>query len=146
MLRSRSIGISARRAEWFTRWTQKIATAPTVHMASFEEGLGRIMFVAGALEHGRPFLGPLYKFISIHPSELGQKNPVVCIFHLAIFVLRNIEEATLSMRDEDYGGFIAHRGSMHKRVPIGLVSGAGSQLVFRTVIWIHGSLNGSPWK
>ena len=58
MLRSKSIGISARRAEWFTRWTQKIASSSTVHMASFEEGLGRIRFVAGALEHERPFLGP----------------------------------------------------------------------------------------
>ena len=27
-------------------------------MKTFEEGLGRIMFVAGALEHERPFLGP----------------------------------------------------------------------------------------
>ena len=47
----RLVGISARRAEWFARWTQKIADSDTVNMASFEEGLGRIMFVAGALEH-----------------------------------------------------------------------------------------------
>ena len=59
LLRSHSIGISERRAEWFARWTEKIASSATVHMGSFEEGLGRIMFVAGALEHERPFLGPL---------------------------------------------------------------------------------------
>ena len=59
LLRSRSIGISMRRAEWFARWTDKIASSPTIRTAAFEEGLGRIMFVAGALEHERPFLGPL---------------------------------------------------------------------------------------
>ena len=69
LLRSSCIGISARRAEWFVRWTKKIADSETVHMAAFEEGLGRIMFVAGALEHERPFLGPLYRFISIHPRD-----------------------------------------------------------------------------
>ena len=69
LLRSRSIGISERRAEWFARWTDKIASSATVHMASFEEGLGRIMFVAGALEHERPFLGPLYKFLTMHPRD-----------------------------------------------------------------------------
>ena len=45
LLRSRSVGISSRRAEWFIRWAEKVADSPTVQM------LGRIMFVAGALEH-----------------------------------------------------------------------------------------------
>ena len=82
MLRSRSIGISARRAQWFIRWTQKIANAPTVHMASFEVGSGRIMFVAGALEHERPFLGPLYKFISIHSRNSISRIPSYVSFIL----------------------------------------------------------------
>ena len=41
----------------------------------FEEGLGCIMFVAGALEHERPFLGPLYRFISIHPRDSTRRIP-----------------------------------------------------------------------
>ena len=44
-------------------------------MASFEEGLGRIMFVAGALEHERPFLGPLYKFLTMHPRDSVRRVP-----------------------------------------------------------------------
>ena len=80
MLRSRCIGISSRSAEW---WTEKIASSATVHMASFEEGLGRIMFVAGALEHERPFLGPLYKFIAMHP-----KNAVRRIASYVSLILR----------------------------------------------------------
>ena len=63
LLRSRSVGISARRVEWFIRWAEKVAGSPAVQMASFEEGLGRIMFVAGALEHEKPFPAPLKKFL-----------------------------------------------------------------------------------
>ena len=34
-------------------------------MSSFQEGLGRITYVAGALEHERAFLSPLYKFLAV---------------------------------------------------------------------------------
>ena len=37
-------------------------------MSGFEEGLGQVMHVAGALEY-RPFLGPLYKFMSPRPRD-----------------------------------------------------------------------------
>ena len=80
LLRSRCVGISSRRAEWFARWTEKIANSTTVNIASFEEGLGRIMFVAGALEHERPFLCPLYRFISIHPRNATRKVPPYVTF------------------------------------------------------------------
>ena len=56
------IGISQRQAQWFTKWTREVADSDQVHMARFEEGLGRIMFVVEAFELERPFLGPL----SIH--------------------------------------------------------------------------------
>ena len=38
LLRSRRVGISARRAEWFVRWAESVASSPTIHMGSFEEG------------------------------------------------------------------------------------------------------------
>ena len=37
-------------------------------MAKFEEGLGRVMYVTGALEHERHFMAPLFKFMTIHPQ------------------------------------------------------------------------------
>ena len=43
------------------------------------EGLGRIMF---ALEHERPFLGPLRKFISIHPRNSTRRIPSYVSFIL----------------------------------------------------------------
>ena len=73
--RSYSLGISARRAEWFVRWTREIASRPVVNMDKFEEGLGRIMYVAGALEYERPFLAPLYKFLNVHPRGSTRKLP-----------------------------------------------------------------------
>ena len=75
LLRSYSLGLSHWRAEWFVKWTTKVAIARTIHMAAFEEGLGRIMFVVGALEHERPFLGPLYKFMTMHPSNAVRRIP-----------------------------------------------------------------------
>ena len=44
------LGISERRAAWFVKWTRTTAEQETVHMAKFEEGLGRVTFVTGALE------------------------------------------------------------------------------------------------
>ena len=35
LLRSRSVGISSRRAEWFIRWAQKVADSPTVQVSFF---------------------------------------------------------------------------------------------------------------
>ena len=47
-------------------------------MSRFEEGLGRIVFVAGASEFERPFLGPLYKFLTIHPrGSVRRLSPYV---------------------------------------------------------------------
>ena len=44
-------------------------------MDTFEEGLGRIIYVAGALEYERPFLAPLYMFLNIHPRDSTRKLP-----------------------------------------------------------------------
>ena len=60
------LGISERRAAWFTKWAEEVASSHTTNTASFEEGLGRLMYVAGALEYERPFLSPLCSFLSLH--------------------------------------------------------------------------------
>ena len=96
LLRSRCVGISEMRDEWFIRWTQKIADSDTVNMASFEEGLGRIMFAAGALEHERPFLGNLYRFISVHPRDSTRTIPPFVKFFFAISPTRSPSRGTTS--------------------------------------------------
>ena len=70
--RTRHLGISQRRT----------ANADYIHLRRFEEGVGRIMFVAGALELERPFLGPLYKFMVLHPRESMRRVPSFVSFIL----------------------------------------------------------------
>ena len=82
LLESYRVGSSQRRADWFIRWSTEVASSPTIHMKSFEEGLGRIMFVAGALEHERPFLGHLYKFLTLHPRNVVRRVPPYVSFIL----------------------------------------------------------------
>ena len=81
LLESYRVGISQRRADWFFRWSTEVASSPTIHMKSFEEGLGRIMFVAGALEHERP-LGSLCKFLTLHPRSAVRRVPPYVSFIL----------------------------------------------------------------
>ena len=40
------------------------------------------MFVAGALEHERPFLAPLYKFLTMHPRNAVRRVPPYVSFIL----------------------------------------------------------------
>ena len=61
---------------------EEVAGSPTVHMSTFEEGLGRIMFVAGALELERPSLAPLCKFLTMHPRDAVRRVPPYVSFIL----------------------------------------------------------------
>ena len=40
------------------------------------------MFVAGALEHERPYLAPLYKFLTMHPRNSARRVPPYVAFIL----------------------------------------------------------------
>ena len=53
---SYQLGMSERRAAWFVKWTRTTAEQETVHMAKFEDCLGRVTHVTGALELERPFM------------------------------------------------------------------------------------------
>ena len=60
----------------------EVAATPTVHMKTFEEGLGRIMFEDGSSEHERPFLGPLFEFLTLHPRFSIRRVPPCASFIL----------------------------------------------------------------
>ena len=80
---SHKLGISQRTAEWFGKWTDEISKARTVNTTSFEEGLERVMCVAGALEHERPFLSPFYKSMSLQPRGSVRAVPPCLRFFLS---------------------------------------------------------------
>ena len=76
------LGITQRRADWLTKWSREVAAAPLVNMASFEEGLGTVMYVVSALEYERPFLAPLYRFLTMHPRFSTRRVPAYVRFIL----------------------------------------------------------------
>ena len=84
---SSCLGVSQRRADWFIKWSLEVASSTYVNMSRFEEGLGRIMFVAGALEYEKPFLGPLYRFLSLHPRGSIRRSPGLCYVHFESILL-----------------------------------------------------------
>ena len=82
LLHNNQVGISARRAEWPTKWAREVASSTYIQVKKFEEGLGRIVYVEGALEFEQPFLGPLYKFLTIHPRGSVRRVPPYVSFIL----------------------------------------------------------------
>ena len=80
---SYKLGISQRRAEWFCRWCKEMSVSESVNTAVFEEGLGRMTYVTGALEYERAFLSPLYKLLTLHP-----RGSIRCIPSYVRFIPR----------------------------------------------------------
>ena len=85
------LGISARRAAWFIRWTEEVVRASTINTASSEEGLGRVMYAAGALEHERPVLLPLW-----HPRGVVRTVPTY-----VSYLSRGLTDEALQLSDGD---------------------------------------------
>ena len=72
-----------------------------VNTDNFEEGLGRIMYVAGASGYERPFLAPLNKFLNVHPRGSHQKVAFFCCVHSETPVEPGGEGETLLVCDAD---------------------------------------------
>ena len=60
-------------------------------MTKYEEGLGRIMYVAGALDYERPFLGLLYRFLALHLRNVIRRVPSYVAFMLRYLALQMSE-------------------------------------------------------
>ena len=95
--RCHKIGLTERRAAWFVRWRREIAARKTVNI---EEGLGRVMHVAGALQYERPCLAPLYKFLSMHPRGSTRTVPADVAFFLN-YLSKQIEECRHGSSSEE---------------------------------------------
>ena len=77
-----SMGISASRAAWASRWLEDKSTEGSVMLGELREGLGRLQFIAGPVEYVRPFLGPLYAWAWIGPRFAKPKLPVMLVLIL----------------------------------------------------------------
>ena len=72
-LREYTLGITEKRADWMIGWFTKILDQGVLLIRELREALGRMIFVYGALQWDRPFLGPLFGLLSHHqPGECIQ--------------------------------------------------------------------------
>ncbi len=71
-----TLGISVSRAAWLLGWYDRVLKDGVVVIREFEEALGRMGFVYGAIEYDQPFLGPLYKFVSVHDRSSAVALPL----------------------------------------------------------------------
>ncbi len=77
--KSWTLGISERRAAWLLNWLSRVIAARAVLMRELREALGRMVFVYGALQHDRPFLGPLFAFLNTRPAGSFADLPLYII-------------------------------------------------------------------
>ena len=80
-----AMGVSERRAEWLIQWMTAMIDERTVATLAFAGGLGRLNFAATALYHERPWLGPLYAWIS---GVIHEGSPRAVIPWGVRFILR----------------------------------------------------------
>ena len=76
-----SRGISEKKVRWFSEWLGKHSHAGGVLGHDLKAALGRLTFVGSALQHVRPFLGPLFAWSAVlSPGHFAQ-------FPLAVFLI-----------------------------------------------------------
>ena len=62
------VGISEKRCYWLILWIKDIVDGKSFLVRAMAEGLGRLSYCCGALEYGRPFLGPVFAWVAAAPS------------------------------------------------------------------------------
>ncbi|CAL1155276.1 unnamed protein product [Cladocopium goreaui] len=85
-LEQKSVGISEKRADWICNWVETTVAAGVVKLHDFSAVLGRLSFAMAAIEHLRPFLGPLYAWSAALENVVHARLPKA-----VIYILRFIE-------------------------------------------------------
>ena len=75
-LRTHSLELSERRANWAVSWCNDLARAGAAKISDLRDGLWRLSFAVGALERERPFLAPLFAFVAKHPTSAVRPLPL----------------------------------------------------------------------
>jgi hypothetical protein len=87
-LAERVLGLSSRRAEWLSKWLHRAVEAREVRVADLRSVLGRLSFACSTLSNFRPFLGPLFAWVSAMGKYERMKLP-----KLAILVMKFLSRA-----------------------------------------------------
>lgn len=74
-------GISSKKVNWMMEWMDKHGSAGGITGRDLTSALGRFGFVAGALQHVRPFLGPFFAWSAVlAPGTFASFPAAVNIF------------------------------------------------------------------
>eukprot|EP00438_Fugacium_kawagutii_P021415 Skav230573 [mRNA] locus=scaffold971:152920:156087:- [translate_table: standard] len=88
-------GISTRKVRWVMDWMERHLSAGGITGRDLKSALGRFGFVAGALPHVRPFLGPLFAWAAmLAPGTFARFPDAVRI--LLQFVQQQIRDEPMS--------------------------------------------------
>ena len=83
-------GISPRKVRWVVDWITAHIESGGVVGRNLKSALGRLVFVAGALHHVRPFLGPIFAWAAVLKGGTYAKMPeAVCL--LLTYIKRQVE-------------------------------------------------------
>ena len=93
------LGVSAKRAAWAVQWLDDKAREGRVQLGGLLQGIGRLGFITSAVEHLRPFLGPLYAWASAGPRYARPALPPMILLILK-YLARELRE-TRSMPCSD---------------------------------------------
>ena len=78
------MGITESRAKWCTTWLRDKVRERRVALGELREGLGRLVFVSGPIEHIRPILGPLFACASAGPRFVCPRLPTMFLILMEI--------------------------------------------------------------
>ncbi len=163
LLSEHALGISEHRAQWAIRWCHRVVRDGAIRVGELREGLGRLGYIAAALDYDRPFLAPIYTFVALHPSPAVRQLPLFVLTCLSYFAHRLAHRRHYSMaisptlvkdgpRVDAYaeGKLVGIGGWLPARSPSGqLLKGASQwfsiELNERNAAWAF-ARNGEPYR
>ena len=115
-------GISERKVQWVVDWITKHRVSGGVTGRELKSALGRFCFVAGALHHVRPFLGPLFAWSSVLAMGTFARFPDA-VSILLDFVEEEIKKEPMSkpkrLSDEAWEAFRVDAKAEGEKIVIG---------------------------
>ena len=70
------LGVTEQRRHALIRWCQEVSSGQMVVVRDLRSHLGRLVFVAGPLQHIRPFLGPAFAWVAAVPGGAAMVAPL----------------------------------------------------------------------
>ncbi len=117
-----SLGITERRAAWCVDFLLQLSRDGRTDVGRLRSGLGRLCFVVGALEWERPFLAPLFAFVSRQPKFGHRALPlfvrVIAQYMAARISLRRLYPSAIT-RHSDIEPFRIDASAEGDRIGVG---------------------------